>query len=210
MYFAVCMSRNIIDRFLLRWLHHFQSDLIDKPTKLQFQSIWNINTVWLESRNIASQPREINYRKSKVIIKMQTGSDTMLLRYYVLQNVTTNKSNLPFKLILAFNMNLWRSLSFAYASYLILILWCTKRTIRSRCRDRCVINSSPSLSKLCCLKKRLLCNISVTELEQISSFWLLPGTWSHLWFTGVHEYPPWCSIVDATVTVHQFFCFFTL
>ena len=30
-------------------------------------------------------------------------------------------------------------------------------------------------------------------------------TLSHLWFAGVHEYPPWCSIVGATVTVHQFF-----
>ena len=36
--------------------------------------------------------------------------------------------------------------------------------------------------------------------------WLLPGTWSHLWCTGVHECPPWCSIVGAAVTVHQFFC----
>ena len=35
---------------------------------------------------------------------------------------------------------------------------------------------------------------------------LLPGTWSHLWFAGVPECPPWCSIVGATVTVHQFFC----
>ena len=34
----------------------------------------------------------------------------------------------------------------------------------------------------------------------------LPGTWSHLWFAGVRECPPWCSIVGATVTVHQFFC----
>ena len=25
-------------------------------------------------------------------------------------------------------------------------------------------------------------------------------------FTGVRECPPWCSIVGATVTVHQFFC----
>ena len=33
-----------------------------------------------------------------------------------------------------------------------------------------------------------------------------PGTWSHLWFAGVRECPPWCSIVGATVTVHQFFC----
>ena len=32
------------------------------------------------------------------------------------------------------------------------------------------------------------------------------GTWSHLWFAGVRECPPWCSIIDATVTVHQFFC----
>ena len=30
--------------------------------------------------------------------------------------------------------------------------------------------------------------------------------WSHLWFAGVHECPPWCSIVGDTVTVHQFFC----
>ena len=36
--------------------------------------------------------------------------------------------------------------------------------------------------------------------------WLLPGTWSHLWFAGVREWPPWCSIVGATVAVHQFFC----
>ena len=35
---------------------------------------------------------------------------------------------------------------------------------------------------------------------------LLPGTWSHLWFAGVRQCPPWCSIVGATVTVHQFFC----
>ena len=31
-------------------------------------------------------------------------------------------------------------------------------------------------------------------------------TWSHLWFAGVRECPPWCSIVGAPVTVHQFFC----
>ena len=31
-------------------------------------------------------------------------------------------------------------------------------------------------------------------------------TWSRLWFAGVRECPPWCSIVGATVTVHQFFC----
>ena len=40
----------------------------------------------------------------------------------------------------------------------------------------------------------------------IASFLLLPGTGSHLWFAGVRECPPWCSIVGATVTVHQFFC----
>ena len=34
--------------------------------------------------------------------------------------------------------------------------------------------------------------------------WLLPGTWSHLWFAGVRECPPWCSVVGATVTVHHF------
>ena len=28
----------------------------------------------------------------------------------------------------------------------------------------------------------------------------------YIWFTGVRECPPWCSIVGATVTVHQFFC----
>ena len=28
----------------------------------------------------------------------------------------------------------------------------------------------------------------------------------HIWFAGVRECPPWCSIVGATVTVHQFFC----
>ena len=31
-------------------------------------------------------------------------------------------------------------------------------------------------------------------------------TWSQLCFTGVSECPPWCSIVGATVTLHQFFC----
>ena len=35
---------------------------------------------------------------------------------------------------------------------------------------------------------------------------LFLGTWSRLWFAGVRECPPWCSIVGATVTVHQFFC----
>ena len=33
-----------------------------------------------------------------------------------------------------------------------------------------------------------------------------PGTWSNLFFAGVRECPPWCSIARATVTVHQFFC----
>ena len=35
-----------------------------------------------------------------------------------------------------------------------------------------------------------------------------PGTWSHLWFAGIRarECPPWCSIISATVTVHQFIC----
>ena len=33
-----------------------------------------------------------------------------------------------------------------------------------------------------------------------------PDTWSHLWFAGVRECPPRCSIVGATVTVHQFSC----
>ena len=37
-------------------------------------------------------------------------------------------------------------------------------------------------------------------------FLLLPDTWSRLWFAGVRECPPWCSIVGATVTVHRFFC----
>ena len=32
------------------------------------------------------------------------------------------------------------------------------------------------------------------------------GITSGLNFAGVHECPPWCSIVGATVTVHQFFC----
>ena len=36
--------------------------------------------------------------------------------------------------------------------------------------------------------------------------WLLPGTWSHLWFAVIPECLPWCSILGATVTVHQFFC----
>ena len=28
-------------------------------------------------------------------------------------------------------------------------------------------------------------------------------------FAGVRECPPWCSIVGAKVTVHQFFCIFS-
>ena len=44
-------------------------------------------------------------------------------------------------------------------------------------------------------------NVTFHEVWTIKS-----GTWSHLWFSGVHECPPWCSIVGATVTVHQFFC----
>ena len=39
---------------------------------------------------------------------------------------------------------------------------------------------------------------------------ILSGTWSHLCFAGVREGPPWCSIVGATVTVHQFFCILQL
>ena len=35
---------------------------------------------------------------------------------------------------------------------------------------------------------------------------LLPGTWSDLCYAGVHQCPPWRSIVGATVTMHQFFC----
>ena len=31
-------------------------------------------------------------------------------------------------------------------------------------------------------------------------------TETHLWFAGARKCPPWCSIVGATVTVHQFFC----
>ena len=44
-----------------------------------------------------------------------------------------------------------------------------------------------------------------TNLRTYYRTGLLPGTWSHLWFAGVRECPPWCSIVGATVTVHQFF-----
>ena len=36
---------------------------------------------------------------------------------------------------------------------------------------------------------------------------LLSGIWSHLWFAGVRECPPWYYIVGATMTVHHFFCF---
>ena len=32
------------------------------------------------------------------------------------------------------------------------------------------------------------------------------GTWYQLLFPGDREFPPWCFIVGATVTVHQFFC----
>ena len=46
-------------------------------------------------------------------------------------------------------------------------------------------------------------SIQFKELVCIS---LLPGTWSHLWFEWFRECPPWCSIVSATVTVHQIFC----
>ena len=36
-----------------------------------------------------------------------------------------------------------------------------------------------------------------------------PGTWSHLWFAGVHECQPWCSIVGATVTSASVLLYFT-
>ena len=42
--------------------------------------------------------------------------------------------------------------------------------------------------------------------SQAGDTWLFPGTWSHLWFAGVRECPPCCSIVGVTETVHQFFC----
>ena len=45
-----------------------------------------------------------------------------------------------------------------------------------------------------------------TSNLKCQSLRLLPGTWSHLWFAGVRECPPWCSIVGASVTAHQFFC----
>ena len=48
-------------------------------------------------------------------------------------------------------------------------------------------------------------NIAIVLLAK-QERWLLPGTWSHLCFAGVRECLQWCSIVDATVTVHQFFC----
>ena len=41
--------------------------------------------------------------------------------------------------------------------------------------------------------------------NRLISYWE-NGYCCHLWFAGVRECPPWCSIVGATVTVHQFFC----
>ena len=52
------------------------------------------------------------------------------------------------------------------------------------------------------------CNITSKDMKP-ATFEILPGTWSHLWFTGVRECPPWCSIVGATVIVHQLFLYFT-
>ena len=60
-------------------------------------------------------------------------------------------------------------------------------------------------SNLICLQSYVVCKDAT--LQYILYFEiLLPGTWSHLWFAGVRECPPWCSIGGATVTVHQFFC----
>ena len=48
--------------------------------------------------------------------------------------------------------------------------------------------------------------------RQWRQFWVLrrlldlPSDLDCICFAGVRECPPWCSIVGATVTVHQFFC----
>ena len=49
------------------------------------------------------------------------------------------------------------------------------------------------------------------QIQRLLKIWTIwtdsrPGTWSNLSFAGVRECPPWCTIVGATVTVHQFFC----
>ena len=54
----------------------------------------------------------------------------------------------------------------------------------------------------------LTINGKVVKRESLISYfwrWHLPGTWSHLWFAGVSECPPWCSIVGVTVTVLLYF-----
>ena len=62
------------------------------------------------------------------------------------------------------------------------------------------------MSFLLLIKQRI--TWSLFEKDNTWRFWrwLLPGICSHLFFAGVRECPPWCSIVDATVTVHHFFC----
>ena len=46
-----------------------------------------------------------------------------------------------------------------------------------------------------------------TQILKFSTLLFAPtGHLSHIWFAGAREYPPLCSIVGATVTVHQFFC----
>ena len=48
--------------------------------------------------------------------------------------------------------------------------------------------------------------LSLSDTWPCPTFGLDSSTWSHLWFAEVRECPSWCSIVGATVTVHQFFC----
>ena len=54
------------------------------------------------------------------------------------------------------------------------------------------------------IQKQVLFFVLCSLLSMSSE--LILYTLYHLWFAGVRECLPWCSIVDATVTVHQFFC----
>ena len=58
----------------------------------------------------------------------------------------------------------------------------------------------------CMLAYRKLLNNTTVQVIGKWFIFKVNEIWSHLWFAGVRECPPWYSIVGATVTVHQFFC----
>ena len=71
------------------------------------------------------------------------------------------------------------------------------------------IGTGPGIRRSQCplLASRTRCNVlwkqgqgqgTYTLNSMIGLLLLTPGTWSHIWFAGVRECPPWCSIVGAS------------